>query len=139
MRGLGWYLLAIASAVSGCGGPATPANTPPLVQQPVVAFDGSYRDTIRPTTMASEAVGTKWCDTPGQPTILVSNGQFNYAVPHPNVPGNPTPSFPATLTRDGSFSGTTNNGTISGRVDGSHIEGEIDGSGCNYLFSGDRM
>jgi hypothetical protein len=35
----------------------------------------------------------------------VADGQFSYAVPHPNIPGNPTPAFPATFAADGRFSG----------------------------------
>jgi hypothetical protein len=80
-----------------------------------------------------------WCETPGQPTVTVANGQFTYAVPHPNVPGNPTPTYPATMAQNGSFAGQITGGTISGRIDGTHIEGSIDGTGCLYAFAGDRI
>lgn len=124
--------------IAGCAGPtvAPQSNVPP---PPITSFDGSYRNTIRITGMSSQAQGTKWCETPGQPVIAVSNGQFSYAVPHPNVPGNPTPTFAASMATDGSFSGQANDGTISGKVSGTHIEGRIDGAGCIYGFAGDRM
>ena len=71
--------------------------------------------------------------------ITVANGQFTYAVPHPNVPGNATPVFPATLAADGSFYGEIVAGSMSGSVSGAHIQGKIDGSACLYEFSGDRV
>jgi hypothetical protein len=71
--------------------------------------------------------------------ITVANGQFNYAVPHPNVSGTPTPVFPASIAPDGSFSGQIIVGSISGRVSGTSIEGRIDGSACIYTFSGSRV
>ena len=64
---------------------------------------------------------------------------FSYTVPHPNVPGNPTPTFQATMARDGSFSGVATDGTISGQVQESHMEGTINGEGCIYGFAGDRL
>jgi hypothetical protein len=41
----------------------------------------------------------------------VANGQFSYATPHPNVPDNPTPSYPATFAPDGAFFGQIIGGT----------------------------
>ncbi len=70
--------------------------------------------------------------------LSVVNGQFSYAVPHPNVPGNPTPVYPATLAEDGSFTGQIVAGTIAGHIQGSRIEGSIDGSACLYSFTGER-
>jgi len=134
---VGLYPIALVLMIAGCASPtvAPQSNAPPL---PITSFDGSYQSSIRVTGMSGEAKGTNWCETPGQPAIVVSNGQFTYAVPHPNVPGNPTPTFTAAIAQDGSFSGSANDGTISGKVTGTHIEGRIDGAGCIYAFAGDR-
>ena len=105
---------------------------------PVTSFDGSYRNTIHVTGSFGVAQTTSWCDSPGQPVITVANGQFSYAVPPPNVQGQATPAFPATMTQDGSFYGQVVGGTISGSVQGTHIEGRIDGSACLYTFVGNR-
>ena len=85
------------------------------------------------------ASGTNWCQTPGQPIVTISNGQFSYTVPHPNVPGDPSPTFQASMAQDGTFIGQGNGGTISGHVNGTHMDGSIDGSGCVYDFSGDHL
>ena len=124
--------------VAGCAG-SMGTIRPDTAAAPITAFDGSYRNTISVTSSATVAQGTSWCDTPGQPVITVANGQFSYAVPHPNMPGNATPIFQAAMAQDGSFAGNSNGGTISGQVRGTHIEGNIDGAGCRYTFAGDRM
>jgi hypothetical protein len=124
--------------IAGCAGSMGTMHTD-TATAPVTAFDGSYRNTISVTTSADVARGTSWCETPGQPIITVANGQFSYTVPHPNAPGNPSPTFQATMAQDGSFAGQANAGTISGRVSGTHMEGSIDGAGCIYAFTGDRM
>ena len=128
-----WMLM-----ITGCAGSMGTMHADPITM-PVMSFDGAYRGTIRMTPSAGDAKGISWCQTAGQPVITVANGQFSYAVPHPNVPGNPTPSFQATMARDGSFSGQGNEGTISGNVHGTHMEGSIDGSGCIYAFTADRI
>jgi hypothetical protein len=125
-------------ATAGCAGPMGTIH-PDTTAGAVTAFDGSYQTTIRVTSTAAAAQGTDWCMTPGQPVITVANGQFGYAVPHPNAPGNPTPVFQATLAQDGTFSGQGNGGTISGQVSGTHMQGRIDGMGCIYGFAGDRL
>jgi hypothetical protein len=125
--------------IIGCAGPMGVIHGGTVAAAPVTSFDGSYSSTIRITSSAGAAEGTNWCDTPGQPVVAVANGQFNYAVPHPNVPGNATSNFPATMAQDGSFSGQVVDGTISGRVSGTHIEGSIDGQACVYAFAGDRI
>jgi len=104
----------------------------------VTSFDGTYRSTIRITFASDEVKGTAWCVTPGQPVITIANGQFSYTVSHPNAPGNPAPTFQATVAQDGSFLGQANDGTIAGRVSGTHMEGSIDGAACIYAFIGDR-
>ena len=105
----------------------------------VTSFDGTYRNTIRVTGSTTLAKGTSWCETPGQPIITVAEGHFNYAVSHPNVPGNAIAIFQATIAQDGSFFGQVVAGSISGSVNGAHMEGRIDGTGCQYAFSGDRV
>src|SRR5262249_54043794 len=97
--------LAVALLTSGCAGsmgtmragPSVPAAdaAADAATAPVTPFDGSYRVTLRSTGAATAAGTTSWCASPGQPTIAVSNGQFSYAVPHPNVPGNATPVYSA--------------------------------------------
>lgn len=131
--------LVLMLTIAGCAGSMGEPKVDTTMAQPVTAFDGSYRSTIRSTGSFGASQANSWCDLPGQPIITVANGQFSYAVPHPNVPGNPTPTFPATMAPDGSFFGQVVSGTISGQVRGTHIEGKIDGSACLYAFSGDRM
>ena len=128
----------LALIVGGCAGSmgTMHSNPPPLPS--VTSFDGSYRNTIRVIDSFGVAQTTSWCDSPGQHIITVANGQFSYAVPHPNVPGQATPAFPATMAQDGSFYGQVTGGTISGRVQGNRIEGRIDGSACLYSFAGNR-
>ena len=125
--------------MAGCAGPMGPLQpgTPPAPA--VTAYDGSYQTTIRSTNTSRAALGSSWCDTPPQIVATVANGNLTYSVPHPNVPGNPTPSFQATFAADGSFSGQVNDGTVTGRVTGGQMEGRIDGAACNYAFSGQRM
>jgi hypothetical protein len=130
--------LVLISLAFGCAGPMGTIRSEAVVPT-VTAFDGSYRNTIRVTGSTRVAQGTDWCQTPGQPTITVANGGFTYEVSHPNVPGNATTTFPATMAQDGSFAGQTVDGTISGRVNGTHIEGNIDGGACLYAFTGERV
>jgi len=134
-----WPLVLMLTMTACAGSMGEPKVDTATVAPPVTAFDGSYRSTIRVTGSFGATQTTSWCDTPGQPIITVANGQFSYAVPHPNVPGNPAPAFPATMAQDGSFYGQLVGGTISGQVRGTHMEGSIDGSACLYAFTGDRM
>ena len=122
--------------IAGCAGPMGTIHTDTVPTPAVTAFDGTYRSTIRVTKGFGQ---TSWCDSPGQPVITVANGQFSYAVPHPNVPGNPTPSYLASFAQDGTFYGQVVSGTISGQVRDTHMEGSIDGSACVYAFTGERM
>jgi hypothetical protein len=132
------HAMVLAFIFGGCAGPMGPIRSDPPPPPPVTSFDGSYRTTIqRIDTPATK--GTVWCDTPGQEVVTVANGQFSYAVQHPDVPGNPTPALPATFAADGSFSGQVIVGSIYGRVQGSHMEGRIDGSACLYTFTGERI
>jgi hypothetical protein len=130
---LPWLLL-----VSGCAGPMGTLRGVPPPPAPVTTFDGSYRMTLSAAGSFGSAQRNTWCESPGQARLTVASGQFSYAVPHPNVPGNPTPVYPATLSDDGSFTGQIVAGTIAGRIQGSRIEGSIDGSACLYSFTGER-
>jgi hypothetical protein len=142
--------MVLALTLVGCAGPmGTMRPGPSLtaaeevnykVEPPVTAFDGSYRNTIRIiTSFGSGADNSGWCTSPGQPIITIANGQFTYAVPHPNVPGNATPVYQATMKEDGSFYGSITAGVVSGAVEGTRIVGKIDGSACLYAFSGQRV
>lgn len=133
-------LLVLLLLFGGCAGPMGPPRLPPPPPPPVVTFDGSYQNTIRTlTSFGSGKDQSGWCSSPGQPIITVADGTFTYAVPHPNLPGNATPTFMATMAQDGSFYGASVPGTLSGSVNGSRITGRIDGSGCLYEFSGNRI
>ena len=134
-----WRALSLLLMVAACAGPMGTINPGPAPMPPPTAFDGSYRSSIRITGGAAAAQGQSWCQTPGQSMITVSDGAFSYAVPHPNVPGGPTPVYQATMEADGSFSGQGVGGSVSGRVTGSRIEGRIDGQGCIYEFAGNRV
>jgi hypothetical protein len=133
------HAVSLAVILGGCAGPMGPIRSDLPAPPPVTSFDGSYRNTIRSVSTRA-AQGTIWCDTTGQAvTTVVTNGKFTVAVPHPNVPGNPTPAFPATFAVDGTFSGQVIVGTMFGRVQGRYMEGRIDGSACIYTFTGERI
>jgi hypothetical protein len=131
-------LLPLLLLVSGCAGPLGTLRPSPPPPVPVTTFDGSYRATLSATGSFGSAQRNIWCESPGQERLSVVNGRFSYAVPHPSIPGNPTPVYQATLAEDGSFTGQIVAGTIAGRIQGSRIEGDIDGSACLYSFSGER-
>lgn len=144
------YLGMLLFTISGCAGsmgsvrpgPSVPAAQAAtiIVTPPVTSFDGTYSNTLRLTSSFGSGKDTYgWCDSPGQPIITVANGQFSYAVPHPNIPGEATPRFPATVKEDGTFYGEIVAGTLSGSIRGSRIEGRIDGSACLYAFTGGRV
>jgi hypothetical protein len=138
-----------AALLMGCAGPmGTPRPGPSVradqveaanqVTPPVTAFDGSYRNSIRVVSSFGAAQNTSWCESPGQPLIVVENGQFTYRVPHPNVPGEAAPIYTAVVAADGLFLGEITAGRMYGQIQGRHIRGRIDGSACVYDFSGDR-
>jgi hypothetical protein len=133
------HAMVLVLTIGGCAGPMGTIHSNPPPAPPSTAFDGSYQTTIHSVDSFGSAQTTSWCQSPGQPVITVAHGQFNYAVPHPNVSGDPTPVFPASMAPDGSFSGQITMGSITGRVNGTRIEGRIDGSACIYTFSGSRV
>ena len=128
----------ICLAVAGCAGPMGTMHTDTVITPPVTAFDGSYRTTLRSTESFGSQMVSAWCESPGQPVVTITNGSFTFAVPHPNVPGNATPRFTATVADDGSFVGNLVAGTLTGRIDGTRMTGQIDGSACMYDLSGER-
>lgn len=128
----------ICLALAGCAGSMGTMHTDTMVTPPVTAFDGSYRTTLRSTESFGSSAETAWCESPGQPVVTITNGGFTYAVPHPNIPGNATPLFTATVAEDGSFAGKIVAGTLTGQISGSRITGQIDGSACMYELSGER-
>jgi hypothetical protein len=129
--------LAVVLLIGGCAGSMGTMHADPTIA-PATSFDGTYQSSISLTSTSDEAKSAGWCQTSGQPSIAIANGEFSYALPHPNVPGNPTPVFQATMAPDGSFSGQNNDGSISGMVRGTHLEGTISGTACVYAISGDR-
>src|ERR1700727_1731360 len=115
------YPVVLALFIASCGHPAAVIQSQTEIP-PTTAFDGSYQSAIRVIHEAAMVEGYSWCQTPGQPIITVTNGQFTYVVPHPDLPGDhPPTAFPATFRPDGSFVGQSVQGTISGRVRGTHI------------------
>lgn len=131
--------ITVLLTMAGCAGPMGPLRPAPKPAAAITAYDGSYRTAIRSTDSSRATLGSTWCRTSPELVATVSDGDLTYAVPHPNVPGNPTPNFDATFAADGSFSGQVNDGTITGRVTGGQIEGRIDGAACSYAFTGQRM
>ncbi len=131
--------LALALAITGCAGPMGTIHAVPPPPPPVTAFDGSYRSVLRTTTPAAEGQVFTWCDSQGQAVITVDQGRFTYAVPHPNVPGNPTPVFQATMAADGTFSGDVISGSLTGHIAGARLDGAISGAGCTYTLSASKI
>jgi hypothetical protein len=140
----------VAALVMGCAGPMGTPRPGPSVRAdqveaanqtlpPTTEFDGSYHiNSLHVVSSFGSAQNTTWCDSPGQPLIVVQNGQFSYQVPHPNLPGNPTPVYPAVVAADGLFAGQVIQGSIYGQIRDGYIQGRIDGSACVYTFAGNR-
>ena len=89
------YPVVLALFIASCGHPAAVIQSQTEIP-PTTAFDGSYQSAIRVIHEAAMVEGYSWCQTPGQPIITVTNGQFTYVVPHPDLPGDhPPTAFPA--------------------------------------------
>jgi hypothetical protein len=131
--------LVLVLMIAGCAGPMGTIHPVPPPPPPVTAFDGSYRSVLRSTTPTVEGQVFTWCDSQGQAVITVDQGRFTYAVPHPNVPGNPTPVFQATMAPDGTFAGDVVSGSLTGQISGQHLEGTISGAGCTYTLSASKV
>ena len=121
---------------SGTSQPAVAAVTYALAHSANRTSGGPWAQLVRlfRLTAATVAEEADWCQTPSQSIVTVANGQLNVAVPHPNLRGNPSPNYRATMTQDGSFSDQSASGSLSGRVSETDIDGRIDGAGCLYAF-----
>jgi hypothetical protein len=139
MRQTDFSLVVLIAVLGGCVGPMGPIRPDPPPPPAVTLFDGSYRTAIRLQSSFGAAATSAWCESPGQPMITIADGQFTYAVPHPNYPSQLVVAFVATMAQDGSFYGEAIQGSISGSIQGSRIEGLLDGSGCVYTFAGNRL
>jgi hypothetical protein len=134
--GLSAACLLIVS-LAGCQrGPAPSATLTPLL---TTVFDGTYRATVSVTKVGSGA-DPNWCQTQAPSSINVVADQFSLALPHPNVPGNPTPTFAVAIAPDGSFQTQSVDGTASfaGRVSGARLQGSVNMAGCQYAVSAER-
>ena len=133
------YLL-IACLV-GCGGPPPPP-TAGRAASSHSAFDGVYRATVTISKVSSAAAGSSgWCETQEHPSLNVTMNRFSLALPHPNVPGNPTVNFEVAIAPNGSFHTQSVDGTtmFKGQVDGAHLQGLVDGVGCQYMIAAERQ
>ncbi len=130
--------IVLCSLLSGCVGAPSYLTAPAGPARPGVSFDGRYQGSIR-ITNTSASVPRDWCDTDGRLKLQVSNNNFTYTMPHPNVPGNPTFQYTGSIYPDGTIQGQSGDlGVITGRATGSHLEGVISGSDCEYAFTADR-
>ncbi len=135
--GLNLSVVAATAVLLGCspGQIAQPGSTTPAASS--VSWDGTYHGTVQITGLGS-GMQQRWCETEPNMVIHVTRNAFQYAMPHPNAPDNPTPVYSATIAPDGTFNSQLDSGLMMGRVTGSHIAGTIKGSLCDYAFSMDR-
>ena len=138
MRQIRLHPAALLLLLGGCAGSMGPVISPPPAPPPVTAYDGVYRNRIQVLGSFNSDQVSPYCQTPGRPVITVSNGELTYAVPHPDIIGNPTPTYVAEMAADGSFHGPLVAGIMSGQVQGNRIEGKIDGAACLYTFTGNK-
>ena len=123
--------------VCGCTAPRAPLPTP------AVSYDGRYQ-----TTVEFVSGDPRMCATEPHVLLQVTNNQFTYAQPHPNIAGTSptltrqatTSTYVAAIDPQGNISGTSDlNGSISGHIDGTHMTGRLVGLLCSYSFDADRM
>ena len=128
----------LAAFLAGC---AASERAPPVAKAAptpaAVSWDGTYRGAVQITGLGS-GTDRRWCETDPEIVIEVKQNRFSYAMPHPNVPGDFTPVYAATIASDGTFISQIGTGSIHGQVNGSHMSGTIDGSACVYSFSLNR-
>jgi hypothetical protein len=124
--------------LAGCqqAGPPPSATLRPLL---TTVFDATYRATVSVTKTGSGA-DPAWCQTQPPASINVVGDRFTLALPHPNVPGNPTPTFAVAIAPDGSFQTQSVDGTASfaGQISGGHLRGTVNMTGCEYAVAADR-
>jgi hypothetical protein len=101
-----------------------------------------YRATVTVSKISSAAAGSPaWCETQKHTSFNVTMNRFSLALPHPNVPGNPTVNFEVAIAPNGSFHTQSVDGTtmFTGQVNGAHVEGLINGVGCQYVVAAERQ
>ena len=108
--------------------------------RPIPSFDGLYSGSIR-IRNGSSSPPSDWCATTPTVRIEVRNNGFDYAMPHPNLIGNPTPVYSAYIYPDGSIRSIPGivAGIVMGQVTGNRMEGVISGLGCEYAFTAYRQ
>ncbi len=136
-RGLSVGALIAAVTLAGCTSETKPQAGNAAAHAPTVSWDGNYRGIVRVTGLGS-GVQSKWCETDPQFIVQVTGNSFTYAMPHPNVPHNPTPVYSAVIAPDGTFRTEMLSGMMAGQVVGRRMSGTINGSACVYAFSADR-
>jgi len=130
-------LAASGMLVSSCGSTYLREGS---AARPMPSFDGLYSGSIRIRNVSSSSP-SDWCKTTPAVNIKVRNNGFDYAMPHPNVMGNPTPVYPAYIYPDGSIRSVPGSvaGVVTGQVTGNRMEGVISGLGCEYDFTAFRQ
>lgn len=129
-------LMTVSLAACQQPGPPPSSKLAPLL---TTVYDGMYRPTVS-VTKSGSGVDRTWCQTTPPEALRVSGDRFNLAIPHPNVPGNPTPTFAVAIAPDGSFQTQSLDGTASfaGHISGGHLQGVVNMTGCEYAVSADR-
>jgi hypothetical protein len=130
-------LMSVSLAACQQAGPPASATLPPLF---TTVFDGTYRVAVS-VAKVSQGGDATWCQTQPPASLNITGDQFRLALPHPNVPGNPTPTFVVAIAPDGSFQTQSVDGTASfaGQVSGTHLKGAVNMTGCEYAVSADRV
>lgn len=130
-------LMTVSLAACQQAGPPPSATLPPLF---TTVFDGTYRVAVSVAKVGA-GVDATWCQTQAPTSLKITGDQFRLALPHPNVPGNPTPTFAVAIAPDGSFQAPSIDGTASfaGKVSGGHLQGVANMTGCEYAVSADRF